>query len=410
MKILFLSTEGDGLGVADKLQQEGHDVVFWCKDQKHIRDLTGFITRPDSWRPHVPSADLIICDMVGHSHNLPTFQRYAKPVLCCNAFADLLELDRIKGMQLAEALKIDTPVTYTYSSATEAKNRPFKGEVYVKPCGNKGGPIATRRATTPAIYDYILSSLDPSSPVLIQEVVPEGVEVSTEGWFNGADWVHPFNHTFEEKKLMSGGGVGTGCMGNVVVRAEPDRLIKETLLKLTPFLRKASWKGPIDCNCIVTKDRAYLLEFTARMGYDAIEALMCGMREPIGTFLFEVATGVKKEMALTKDYMMAVRLVSPPYPYAGRTAEEGQPLEGIGPENRKYIYLIGAMKKKGKLVTSGSDGIVAKVTATGRSVDEAQNRVYRTLDNIKGIDLFYRDDIGKRVPKELRKLKEWGWV
>ena len=409
MKILILSTEGDGLGVADGLQKEGHEVVFWCRDQKHARDLKGIVSRTESWRPHVPSSDLIICDMVGYSHNLPTFQRYAKPVLSCNTIMDLLELDRVKAMKLAEALDIPTPTTYTFQNAREAKKRPFKEEVYIKPCGNKN-PISTRRATCPAIYDYILSTLDPEEPVLLQEVVPEGVEVSTEGWFNGADWIHPFNHTFEEKKLMSGGGVSTGCMGNVVVRAEQDRLIQETLLKLTPFLRKASWKGPVDCNCILTKERPYLLEFTARMGYDAIEALMTGLREPIGTFLFEVATGVKKEMALTKDYMISVRLAAPPYPYTGKSAMEGQPLEGIVPENRKYIYLIGVMKQGDRLVTSGSDGIIAKVTATGRSVDEAQNRVYRTLSNIKGIDLFYRDDIGDRVPRDLRKLKEWGWL
>jgi phosphoribosylamine--glycine ligase len=145
------------------------------------------------------------------------------------------------------------------------------------------------------------------------------------------------------------------------------------------------------------------------MGYDAVEALLTGLKEPAGSFLFEVATGVKKEMLLTKDYMVAVRLCMPPYPFSGK-ADLGVPIGGIIPENRKYLFLSGVMKHGDAIVTSGSDGVVAKVTAVGRTVQEARSRVYRTLGNIKGIDLYYRPDIGARAEKDIKQLKEWGWL
>lgn len=403
MKILFLSKLGDALGVADRLSQEGHDVRFWTEDRNYNRDLSGIVSRIDTWRPSVPWADLIICDMVGFSQFLPVFQRYAKPTLSCNPVADVLELNRVKAIQTARAVGMTCPESWNGVPPT----LPEKGLV-VKPSGNQG-PSQTRVVKTEKQLKWALDQLPNKEDVLFQEVV-EGIEVSTEGWFNGTDWITPFNHTFEEKKLMPGNtGPGTGCMGNVVIPAQHDKLVKETLEKMTPFLRKAGYRGPLDINCIVNQDTAYFLEFTCRMGYDAVEALMTGLKEPVGALLFETATGVKKEMALTKDYMISVRLAQPPYPFHFQDGAEA-PLEGIIPENRKFIYLCGVKKVKDNLLTTGSDGVVAKVTASGRSIQEARSRVKRTLNNIKGIDLFWRHDVGARAEKDIDQLKQWGWL
>jgi len=390
------------LGVAARLSQEGHDVRFWTKDPSFNKDLQGLLSRVDSPRPSIPWCDLAIADMVGFSSFLPVLQKYAKPSLSINPVGDVLELDRLKAQQTAQVMGLDVPESW----AGTPPELPPEG-LFVKPSGNKS-PIQTRCVETPAQLAWVLKELKGEKDVLFQRKV-DGIEVSTEGWFNGVDWVKPFNHTFEEKKLMGKSGPGTGCMGNVVVPAQEDKLVKETLIRMTPFLRKAGYRGPLDVNCVVSKDKAHFLEFTARMGYDAVEALITGLREPIGTFLFEVATGVKKEMDLTKDYMMAVRLVSPPYPFSGK-AQAGVPVEGLVQENQKYVFPCALQKTKEGWQTTGSDGVVAKITAIGKTVDQAQGRCLRTLGNIKGLDLFYRDDIGERVDRDMKQLKEWGWI
>jgi len=408
VKVLMISKQGDGLGVADRLTQEGHDVRVWTSNPKYAKDLQGIVSRIDTWRPSITWADFILADMVGFAHIQPVASRYGKPSLSLNAATEVLELDRLRALRTARAVGMRTPESWAYDNLTDARNARPDFPKMVKPSGNQG-PEETRKVETRAQYDWALSQFKMDQGLLLQEVV-DGIEISTEGWFNGSDWVTPFNHTFEEKKLMPGEtGPGTGCMGNFVISAARDKLVQETLGLMTPFLSKAGYRGPIDVNCIVKEDAAYFLEFTARMGYDAIEALATGLREPLGSMLFEVATGIKKEMRLTKDYMVAVRLCAPPYPNAGASKAD-VPLEGIVPENRKYLFLTGVQRRGPLYVTSGSDGVIGKVTAIGRTPSEARSRAYRTLGNIKGIDLFYRPDIGVRVEKAMRQLREWGWI
>lgn len=408
MRILFLSKQGDGLGIADRLTQEGHDVRFWASDSSYARDLQGIVARVDTWRPSVTWADLVVADMVGFSAHEPVFQRYGKPVISCNPVADILELDRSKAMTAAQAVGMTVPKHWSFRTPAQALlDFEWKEPVYIKPSGNlQAGE--TRCAQTYEQFRWTMGHLPVDQDVVVQERI-EGIEISTEGWFNGTDFIRPFNHTFEEKFLLPGCGPNTGSMGSLVVRAGENRLVSDTLLRMVPFLRKAAYRGPLDINCIVSKDAAYFLEFTARMGYDAIEALATGLREPLGALLFETAAGTKKEMSLTKDYMIAVRLCSPPYPFAG-AATPNVPLDGIVAENRKYFFPTGVMKRGDRYLTSGSDGVVGKVTAAGRTVQEARSRVYRTLGNIKGVDLFYRQDIGTRVERDLAQLKEWGWL
>ena len=70
-------------------------------------------------------------------------------------------------------------------------------------------------------------------------------------------------------------------MGNVVIPTHGNKLTDATIIKLAPFLKRISYRGPVDINTIVDEHRVYALEITARLGYDAIEALMEGLKEPV---------------------------------------------------------------------------------------------------------------------------------
>lgn len=264
--------------------------------------------------------------------------------------------------------------------------------------------------------DWALQYCVPTGSFLMQAIV-DGIEVSTEGWFNGRDWIRPFNHTFEEKCFLAGNlGPATGCMGNVVLSAESDRLTRATVEKLKPFLSTVGYRGPVDVNCIVNKSGAFGLELTARMGYDAIEALLEGLREPAIDLLFECAQGVKKTMDLTTDTMMAVRLSVPPWPSAKpKESDRGKPVSGLDDQVLKHVSATDLYYERGKWYTAAGDGVLLKATAHGRRqgsdlVGEVRGRVYRTLDAVKIGGKQYRLDIGERVNKDWAQLKEWGWV
>ncbi len=413
MKVLMLSKHGDGLGIAHKLAQEGHNVAVFIQDSAYKRGGLGIVRRVKSWRPELLAADLVLCDMVGFGAYERTLRRFSAPVMGCSRIADMLELDRSKGHDLLQRLGIKTPETFTFKRPADAVvlEASWEPPGYVlKPSGN-ADTSKTVLVREPSGLRWALEQM-PDRPLLVQRIV-EGVEVSTEGWFNGRDWVLPFNHTFEEKRLMPGGlGPNTGCMGNVVLATQSNELTRQTVERLTPFLRQIGYRGPIDLNAIVNSMGAHVLEITPRFGYDAIEALTEGLREPLGDLLFEVAAGVKHEMDLpTREPMIAVRLSVPPWPHGEPSeADAGMPLLGLNSENLKHIALTDAMREGDSYLYAAGDGVVAKVTARGRTVEEARRRAYRTIRNLSIQDVQYRTDIGSRVNRDWKQLAEWGFV
>lgn len=415
MRVLIISREAEAAGIAHRLVKDGHRVDLWTQKSHYKAALKGIVGRPGEWRPLVPDADLVLCDTVGFGHLAPMLSRMGKPMLGFNQFADVIELDRIKGMDTMKAVGINVPATKRCRTPEEAKKLPWESDLgyVIKPCGNIS-PGLTYMCPTKDIYQWALSTYKEGQELIVQDVV-DGVEVSTEGWFNGRDWISPFNHTFEEKAFMPVKGAPmTGCMGNVVMTvSKPDRLCQETVMKMTNALRVAGYRGPLDVNAIVTKDKVYALEFTARFGYDAIEALMEGLQEPIADLLFETAVGIKKGMEVTNDLMIAVRVSQPPFPDDNEEQARfyrGSPVDGLTELDQPHVLFSDVMLEDGKPVAAGVDGLLLKATAFGRTIPEAKKRVYRTISNIKVVDIQYRSDIGDRVPADLALLKQWGWV
>jgi phosphoribosylamine--glycine ligase len=417
----MISDTGDGLGVAQRLVQEGHEVAVWIKSREYDQSGLGIVARPQSWREKLNWSDFVICDMVGFGHLEEVFKRMGKPYIACSPMMDQMELDRGKGMQLFEKLKILTPETYAFKNVKEAEkticDMEFDKGWVLKPDGNIG------TSKTLVIKDegelkWAFGTNKPNTSMIVQRIV-DGVEVSTEGWFNGKDFIRPFNHTFEEKRFMEGGlGPNTGCMGNVVIARDSNKLTQSTVERLKPFLLKIGYRGPVDVNCIVNADGAFALEATARFGYDAIEALIEGLKSSPLDLFFGCASGALKEMDITEDSMICVRLSVPPYPLEDVPQKDwGDPITGITVDNINHLFLcnVYADHEDNKFKIAPADGLVLKATAHGGKKGKdytsfARDRVYRTLENIKCSNKQYRLDIGKRVNGDMDKLIQWGWL
>lgn len=412
MKILILSKEGDGLSLAQRIVSEGHSVKMFIESKAYKDAGVGIVDRIPSWRPHMTDADLIICDMVGFGKFEKLLRARGKPVFSCSSIMDQLELNREKGIDVLKRVGITLPFTQTYpdpSDAIELVNTWEDPGYVIKPHDNAatGRTLLTR---TPEHFEWALGLYN--EPITVQQII-EGIEVSTEGWFNGRNFIEPFNHTFEEKRLLKDAGPNTGCMGNVVINAgSGNRLVEATVARMEPSLKKIGYRGPIDINCMVTADAAYGLEFTSRLGYDAIEALMEGLREPVTDLLFETAVGIKSSMELGTDAMIAVRLSKAPWPSGEPNSDEhGMPIVGINEDNIKHIFLTDVfLDSEGSYRYAVGDGVIMKVTAHAKTVKEARLRVYRTIDGIEYPDKQFRSDIGERVGSDMDQLKEWGWL
>jgi phosphoribosylamine--glycine ligase len=249
------------------------------------------------------------------------------------------------------------------------------------------------------------------------------VEISTEVWFNGKECVN-VNHTMEEKALMDGGiGPKTGSMGSVVWNGKKtSKLYIEGIGKLEDTLRRVNYRGPIDLNTIVTKDKLYGLEFTCRFGYDAIFTFNELLKDSFSDILYGCATGVIKQMNIREGFAAGVSFVILPFPtpledHKGVAKElcRDRIILGVSNSNIKHIW-FGDIYKKGKeYACSGVNGMLGVVTARWDTpgenpLREAKRRCYRTLSNLIIPDVMYRRDIGERVAKDKLQLEQWGWL
>jgi len=417
--ILIVSKQGDGVSLALRLASEGHIVKMWFKDQRFKPCLDGFRNPSKISDPlkMTEQYDLVISDMVGNGSICDTLSERGKLVISGGSFNDKLELDREYGSKVAKTLT-ETKSPRTQDATTKQQLIDLldseKAACTVKPLGNRhtGLTLVSKDPSNRMLKSIMATRAEEYLPCIVQETI-SGIEVSTEGWFNGRAWVKPFNHTFEQKRLTEGDrGPHTGCMGNVVWATDGDKLTKAAIEPLAPLLQKVNYIGPIDMNCIVTDSEAYFLEFSARLGYDAFQAWSELVKSSVFDYLYNIASAQKESFDYHTGYAMAVRLVVSPHPTLAKM-DKWHSVKVIDPpkEAMRHIWMADVMKKDDDLQIAGTDGVVCCVTSRGTSVRECQRRTYRTIRNIVLTDeIQYRSDIGNNVEDDKQRLVEMGWL
>ena len=426
----FISKSGDALPLAQRIVDEGHRVIFYINDKDArlvgdrmieksnvkgvLVDDNGTINREILIQVLYPKPDCIIFDMVGKGFGkvADTLRAKGFAVIGGSQWADRVELDRLYGAKIMKIAGIGIPRTYAFNNYPEAiRFVEEKNKAYVyKPSGNK--PTTTTFVSRNA--DDMIGMLEYYSNEVgefeLQEKV-DGVEISTELWFNGSDVVN-VNHTMEEKSLMPSGGPKSGCMGDVVWNGSTNsRLYQEGIGKMIATLKKISYKGPIDLNTIITKDRLYGLEFCPRFGYNALFSFLMIYRGKINDLLYSIATGVAKNLPINKGWGLSVTFALPPFPLDIEPDYSKDILiQGVNEQNKKYIWFYDVYKKGKDYACSGNGGDLGAVTAYGDTIREAKRRAYRTLNNLVIPDVIYREDIGNRVSNDIATLKQWKWL
>lgn len=436
--ILWISNSGECLPVAWRMRQEGAEVAVYVHNPKHRTNYEGIMERIGlgNLRKTLKAADQVIFDITHPNHRKPQDQALLKmfglkstsrsvfgpvadklskdhQVIGATEWSEEIELDRKLGSEVGR--KIGMAISETHDFRTLPQGAKFlkgrKDRWVLKPHDNadldltyvEKYPGELRRK----LEGELRKRLGEKFHYMLQKVV-QGVEISTEGWFDGKDWLH-FNHTIEDKRLMTGDlGQAIGSQGNTVWMKGKGGLLVEQLTRLTPYLTRAGYVGPVDINAIVADDRqAYFLEFSPRMGYDALYCLLTLLEGSLTDFFTKGFKGTFR-----KGFASSQRLSIPPYPYANRdllaTLAKEVPIEG---QLDRWPWFWGqdvCRDQDGKLCCAGSDGILGVATGRGETVKEAAGEVYRHLRAMKvGAYLQYRLDGARRPERALETLKQW---
>lgn len=422
MKCLLLSEGGDGCGLALRLKLEGHDARLWIRDPACASYGHGLVDHASEYS----FGQTVIADCTGLGVLMDKFRDDYVPTFGGSCFADKLEADRVFAEQVFKDAGIPVPESERVENWDDAEELIERiGEnsqrVVLKPEGHLAGIL-------PSYVSYDLEDAKKTlehwktqiagdnAAITIQEFV-EGIAISTEGFFNGREWIPGlFNHTIERKQLMNEDlGPSGGCTGNLIWRCSwDDPLVRDGLLRLTPLLEERRYTGSIDINAVVNEKGFFALEFTPRFGFDSFPTTLCALCDfDFGAFMEACARGYDTDVSLKEGFAAGVRVTIPPWPDESAPTNKHIPIAGLEREDWQNFYPYDMqLNEHEELETAGGYGIVGVANGFGDSITEAFARAYMLCRKLRIPNKQYRTDLDSVCLADYRKVfaEDSGWV
>src|SRR6267154_2750732 len=99
-KFLLLSQGGDGLGLALRLKQNGHQVAAWIRGKLEKDNYDGLIEKVRKWEDYLDKDTIIVFDSSGGGKTADRLRSRGHFVFAGSSFADNLEHDRELAFEL----------------------------------------------------------------------------------------------------------------------------------------------------------------------------------------------------------------------------------------------------------------------------------------------------------------------
>ncbi|KAB7739818.1 phosphoribosylamine--glycine ligase [Parvibaculum sedimenti] len=321
-------------------------------------------------------------------------------------------LEGSKGFtkDLCAEFNIPTAAYGRFSNAVDAKAfvKANGAPIVVKADGlaaGKGVTVAETVEQADSAIDEIFSGRfgAAGAEVVVEEFL-DGEEASFFALCDGKT-VLPLATAQDHKRVFDGdrgpntGGMGAYSPAPVLTPELIDRVMREIVEPTAAAMQKRGtpFKGVFFAGLMITKKGPQLIEYNTRFGDPETQVLMTRLQSDLlpaliathdGT-LDKIALGWKDEVALT------VVMAAKGYPgdYVKDTGIKG--LDQAGAIENVQVFHAGTRADGGRILATG--GRVLNVTATGKSVSEAQATAYRAVDLIDWPQGFCRRDIGWRA-------------
>ena len=210
--------------------------------------------------------------------------------------------------------------------------------------------------------------------------------------------------TAQDHKRVGDGDTGpnTGGMGaySPAPLMTPDMVARTMKKIIEPTIRGMAemghpFTGVFFAGLMITEKGPELIEYNVRFGDPECQVLMMRLKSDLLPLLYAAATGTLDQVSTEWSDNVALTVVMASKGYPG-SYDKNTP---IGPlpktADDAKIFHAGTALKDGELVATG--GRVLNVTATGRTVAEAQAKAYALVDQISWENGFCRRDIGWRA-------------
>ena len=235
--------------------------------------------------------------------------------------------------------------------------------------------------------------------VVIEEFL-EGPEVSVLAFTDG-NCVKPMISSMDHKRAFDGDlGLNTGGMGTIApnpyyTKDVADRCMREIFLPTIEAMKAEGrpFKGCLYFGLMITKDGPKVIEYNCRFGDPETQVVLPLLQSDLLTIMQATTNGTLKDVdvVFSDHAACCVIMASKGYPLS---YQKGFPLT-IPDEIRDNVYVAGAVRKDGQLLTNG--GRVLGATATADTLREAVDKAYEMVQAIHFDNACYRRDLGKRA-------------
>lgn len=317
-------------------------------------------------------------------------------------------LEGSKGFTKDLCAKYDIPTAaygrFTDLAAAKAYVEKVGAPIVIKADGlaaGKGVTIAMTldeaRAALDACFDGAFG--DAGAEVVVEEFMT-GEEASFFCLCDGKTAL-PFGTAQDHKRVGDGDmGPNTGGMGaySPAPVMSPE-MVERTMREIVePTMRGmaelgAPFAGILFAGLMITDKGPKLIEYNTRFGDPECQVLMMRLKDDLLVLLNAAVDGQLAHSSIRWRDDAALTVVMAARGYPG-TPEKGSVIRGLDEAagDGVEIFHAGTAINGGALVANG--GRVLNITATGKTVGEAQARAYAALDRIDWPHGFCRRDIG----------------
>jgi len=236
-----------------------------------------------------------------------------------------------------------------------------------------------------------------SSEVVIEEFL-EGIEMSCFILTDGKHYISLPNAK-DYKRIGEGDkGLNTGGMGAIspvpfadaeFLNKVEERVVKPTINGLKSD--KIDYQGFIFIGLIKVNEEPFVIEYNVRLGDPETEVIIPRLKNDLVDVL--LATAQQKldtiDVEFDDRFATTVMMVSGGYPEAYEKEKE---IKGLDKVADSIVFHAGTKLKDNKIVSNG--GRVIAVTSYGATFNEALQKSYKSIKDIKFDKLYYRKDIG----------------
>jgi phosphoribosylamine---glycine ligase len=331
------------------------------------------------------------------------------------AFGPTKAAARLEGSKgftkdLCRANGIPTAAYERFRAAGRAKTylRSRGAPIVVKADGlaaGKGVVVAQTVAEAETAIDMMFGGgLGEAGGEVVVEEFLDGEEASFFALCDGETAI-PLTTAQDHKRAYDGDkGPNTGGMGAYSPAPNIDAAMSAQIMTkiIVPTMQamqaiSAPYKGVLYAGLMITGEGPKLIEYNARFGDPETQVLMLRLMSDLVPALLASRDGMLKNFDLRwyADPALTVVMAARGYPgaYARDTVIEG--LDEAAAVEGVEIFHAGTKAEGGKILANG--GRVLDVSATGKTVGDAQKRAYEAVGLIRWPEGFCRHDIGWRA-------------